>query len=59
MKLTNQIEFSDKIDHDGEMEVEIEAGYNTTGNAWIDRDDARDIIHHLKIMFEIDLDKEI
>ena len=55
MKTDNDLILNDKLDTDGEMLVFIRDETVT----WINRDDAMDIIHHLKIMFEIDLDKEI
>ena len=46
------LDFSDKIDMTGEIEVSIIGSYEAF--AWIDEKDAENIINHLKKVFNID-----
>ena len=49
-----EIDFSDDLEFNDEMTIMINEMVAT-----IDRDDALDIVHHLKIMYEIDLKHEV
>jgi hypothetical protein len=57
-----KVEFNDKLDMDGEMEMtlsDVEYRYKSAAYTYITRSNALDIVHHLAIMFEINLTEEI
>ena len=47
------LEISDSIDRDGEMEISAYTG-DQEFHTWIDKDEAIELINHLKSVFEIE-----